>query len=202
MNISEEMSDMGKLSHENLYSLEEYARIRPEFRAQVMAHKKDRRVAIGEHAALYFEDALTMQYQVQEMLRIERIFEARGIQDELDVYNPLIPDGQNWKATFMMEYVDVEQRRRELARLIGVDQALWVQVEGFDKVHPVANEDLDRTTEDKTASVHFVRFELTPEMAVAAKGGAAIRAGISHPAYNAETVLDENVRNSLVGDLH
>jgi hypothetical protein len=202
MNISEEMSDMGKLSHENLYSLEEYARIRPEFRAQVMAHKKDRRVAIGEHAALYFEDALTMQYQVQEMLRIERIFEARGIQDELDVYNPLIPDGQNWKATFMMEYADVEQRRRELARLIGVDQALWVQVEGFDKVHPVANEDLDRTTEDKTASVHFVRFELTPEMAVAAKGGAAIRAGISHPAYNAETVLDENVRNSLVGDLH
>jgi hypothetical protein len=167
-----------------------------------MAHKKDRRVAIGEHAALYFEDTLTMQYQVQEMLRIERIFEARGIQDELDVYNPLIPDGQNWKATFMMEYVDVEQRRRELARLIGVDQALWVQVEGFDKVHPVANEDLDRTTEDKTASVHFVRFELTPEMAVAAKGGAAIRAGISHPAYNAETVLDENVRNSLVGDLH
>jgi DNA primase large subunit len=193
---------MGKLSHENLYSLEEYARIRPEFRAQVMAHKKDRRVAIGEHAALYFEDALTMQYQVQEMLRIERIFEARGIQDELDVYNPLIPDGQNWKATFMMEYADVEQRRRELARLIGVDQALWVQVEGFDKVHPVANEDLERTTEDKTASVHFVRFELTPEMAAAAKGGAAIRAGISHPAYSAETVLDENVRNSLVGDLH
>jgi DNA primase large subunit len=202
MNISEEMSDMGKLSHENLYSLEEYARIRPEFRAQVMAHKKDRRVAIGEHAALYFEDALTMQYQVQEMLRIERIFEARGIQDELDVYNPLIPDGQNWKATFMMEYADVEQRRRELARLIGVDQALWVQVEGFDKVHPVANEDLERTTEDKTASVHFVRFELTPEMAAAAKGGGAIRAGISHPAYSAETVLDENVRNSLVGDLH
>ncbi len=193
---------MGKLSHENLYSLEEYARIRPEFRAQVMAHKKDRRVAIGEHAALYFEDALTMQYQVQEMLRIERIFEARGIQDELDVYNPLIPDGQNWKATFMMEYADVEQRRRELARLIGVDQALWVQVEGFDKVHPVANEDLERTTEDKTSSVHFVRFELTPEMAAAAKGGAAIRAGISHPAYSAETVLDENVRNSLVGDLH
>ncbi len=192
---------MGKLSHENLYSLEEYARIRPEFRAQVMAHKKDRRVAIGEHAALYFEDALTMQYQVQEMLRIERIFEARGIQDELDVYNPLIPDGQNWKATFMMEYADVEQRRRELARLIGVDEALWVQVEGFDKVHPVANEDLERTTEDKTASVHFVRFELTPEMAAAAKGGAAIRAGISHPAYSAETVLDENVRNSLVGDL-
>jgi hypothetical protein len=198
----EEFSTMSKLSHQDLYSLEEYARIRPEFRSRVMEHKKERRVAIGEHAALYFEDALTMQYQVQEMLRIERIFEAKGIQDELDVYNPLIPDGQNWKATFMMEYADVEQRRRELARLIGVEQALWVQVEGFEKVHPVANEDLDRTTEDKTASVHFVRFELTPEMVAAAKGGAPIRAGISHAAYSAETVLEERVRRSLVGDLH
>ncbi len=193
---------MQKLSHQDLYSLEEYSRIRPEFRAKVMEHKKERRVAIGEHAALYFEDALTMQYQVQEMLRIERIFEAAGIQDELDVYNPLIPDGQNWKATFMMEYADVDERRQALARLIGVEQALWVQVEGFDKVHPVANEDLDRTTEDKTSSVHFVRFELTPEMAAAAKQGAAIRAGIAHPAYTEETVLDEKVRNSLVGDLH
>ncbi|WP_211245086.1 DUF3501 family protein [Sedimenticola selenatireducens] len=193
---------MSKLSHQDLYSLEEYSRIRPEFRAKVMEHKKDRRVAIGEHAALYFEDTLTMQYQVQEMLRIERIFEAEGIQDELDVYNPLIPDGQNWKATFMMEYADVEERRHALARLIGVEKALWVQVEGFDKVHPVANEDLDRTTEDKTSAVHFVRFELTPEMAVAAKQGATIRAGISHPAYTEETVVSENVRNSLAGDLH
>ncbi len=193
---------MSKLSHQDLYSLEEYARIRPEFRARVIEHKKDRRVPIGEHAALYFEDALTMQYQVQEMLRIERIFEADGIQDELDVYNPLIPDGQNWKATFMIEYGDVEERRQALAKLIGVEKALWVQVEGFDKVHPVANEDLDRTTEDKTSSVHFVRFELTPEMAAAAKQGASIRAGITHPAYTEETLLEENVRKSLVGDLH
>jgi len=193
---------MSKLSHEDLYSLEEYSRIRPEFRARVMEHKKDRRVAIGDHAALYFEDALTMQYQVQEMLRIERIFEAEGIQDELDVYNPLIPDGQNWKATFMMEYGDVEERKQALARLIGVEQALWVQVDGFDKVHPIANEDLDRSTEEKTSSVHFVRFELTPEMAAAAKSGAVIRAGITHPAYTAETELSQSVRDSLVGDLH
>ena len=193
---------MSKLSHEDLYSLEEYSRIRPEFRAKVMDHKKERRVAIGEHAALYFEDALTMQYQVQEMLRIERIFEAEGIQDELDVYNPLIPDGQNWKATFMMEYADVEERKQALARLVGVEQALWVQVEGFEKVHPIANEDLDRSTDEKTSSVHFVRFELTPEMAAAAKGGHAIRVGISHPAYSAETKLDQPVHDSLVGDLH
>lgn len=193
---------MSKLSPQDLYSLEEYSRIRSEFRARVMEHKKKRRVAIGEHAALYFEDALTMQYQVQEMLRIERIFEAEGIQDELDVYNPLIPDGQNWKATFMIEYANVGERRHALARLIGVEKGLWVQVEGFDKVHPVANEDLDRTTEDKTSAVHFVRFELTREMAAAAKGGASIRAGITHPAYTEETVLDEKVRSSLVGDLH
>lgn len=193
---------MSKLSHEDLYSLEEYSRIRPEFRARVMEHKKDRRVAIGDHAALYFEDALTMQYQVQEMLRIERIFEAEGIQDELDVYNPLIPDGQNWKATFMMEYDDVEERKKALAKLVGVEKALWVQVEGFDRVHPIANEDLDRSTEEKTSSVHFVRFELTPEMAAAAKNGAVIRAGITHPAYTAETELSRTVRDSLVGDLH
>lgn len=193
---------MSKLSHEDLYSLEEYSRIRPEFRAKVMDHKKDRRVAIGNHAALYFEDALTMQYQVQEMLRIERIFEAEGIQDELDVYNPLIPDGQNWKATFMIEYADVEERKQALARLIGVEKGLWMQVEGFEKIHPIANEDLDRSTEDKTSAVHFVRFELTPEMAAAAKSGAVIRAGISHPAYTAETELGQTLRGSLVGDLH
>ena len=193
---------MSKLSHEDLYSLEEYARIRPEFRARVMEHKKNRRVAIGDHAALYFEDQLTMQYQIQEMLRIERIFEHEGIQDELDVYNPLIPDGLNWKATFMVEYSDVEERKQALARMIGIEKALWVQVEGFERVHPIANEDLDRETEDKTSSVHFVRFELTPEMAAAAKQGAQIRAGIDHPAYNEETVLPTSVRDSLVGDLH
>jgi hypothetical protein len=193
---------MAKLSHSDLYSLEEYARIRPEFRARVIEHKNKRRVAIGDHAALYFEDSLTMQYQVQEMLRIERIFEQEGIQDELDVYNPLIPDGMNWKATFMMEYPDVEQRRQALAKLIGVEKAVWVQVEGFDRVHPIANEDLDRETEDKTSSVHFLRFELSPEMAAAVKGGASIKAGIDHPAYQAETEIPAEVRDSLAGDLH
>ncbi|MES9967925.1 MAG: DUF3501 family protein [Sedimenticola sp.] len=193
---------MSKLSHADLYSLEEYARIRPEFRARVIEHKKSRRVPIGEHAALYFEDGLTMQYQIQEMLRIERIFEHEGIQEELDVYNPLIPDGSNWKATFMMEYADVEERKVMLARLIGVERALYVQVEGFDRVHPIANEDLDRETEEKTSSVHFVRFELTGEMVAAAKQGAPIRAGIDHSAYSDETLLAEPVRSSLAGDLH
>ncbi len=192
---------MSKLSREDLYGLEEYSRIRPEFRAKVMEHKKSRRLAIGEHATLYFEDAMTMQYQVQEMLRIERIFEAEGIQEELDVYNPLIPDGLNWKATFMMEYGDVEERRQALARMIGIERALWVQVEGFDKVTPIANEDLDRETDEKTSSVHFVRFELTPEMAAAAKQGATLKAGIDHPAYREETLIPPAIRESLVGDL-
>ena len=193
---------MSKLSHADLYSLEEYSRIRPEFRAKVMSHKLKRRVAIGEHATLYFEDALTMQYQVQEMLRIERIFEAEGIQDELDVYNPLIPDGMNWKATFMLEYPDVEQRRQALAQLVGIEKRLWVQVDQFDKVRPIANEDLDRSTDDKTASVHFVRFELDADMAAAAKQGAAIRMGIDHDNYFESVDVPEAVRSSLVGDLH
>lgn len=193
---------MNKLTPADLYSLEDYARIRPEFRSRVMEHKKKRQVSIGEHATLYFEDALIMQYQVQEMLRIERIFEQQGIQEELDVYNPLIPDGMNWKATFMLEYPDVEERRKALARLIGVEKALWVQVEGHPRVHPIANEDLERTTEDKTSSVHFVRFELTPEMAAAAKQGAKISAGIDHPAYQAQTTIEPSVRDSLAGDLH
>lgn len=192
---------MSKLTHSDLYSLEEYARIRPEFRARVIEHKKNRRVAIGEHAALYFEDALTMQYQVQEMLRIERIFEADGIQDELDVYNPLIPDGMNWKATFMLEYPDDGERKAALARLIGIEKALYVQVNGFDRVYPVANEDLDRETKEKTASVHFMRFELTPEMTAAVKKGAAIRAGIDHPAYHEEVEMPAAVRDALAGDL-
>ncbi|MCW8881356.1 MAG: DUF3501 family protein [Sedimenticola sp.] len=197
-----EMADMSKLSHTDLFSLEEYSRIRPDFRAKVIDHKKNRRVVIGEHAALYFEDALTMQYQIQEMLRIEKIFEADGIQDELDVYNPLIPDGQNWKATFMVEFSDVEERKVALARFIGIEQALWIQVDGYDRVHAIANEDLDRTTDEKTSAVHFVRFELTSEMVSAAKKGAAITAGITHPEYDEKTVLSQAVRESLVGDLH
>ena len=192
---------MSKLTRADLYSLETYAEIRPQFRERVMEHKKNRRLAIGEHASLYFEDALTMQYQVQEMLRIERIFEAHGIQEELDVYNPLIPDGMNWKATFMIEYADEGERRQALARLLGVEKALWMQVEGFAKGHPIANEDLERETDEKTASVHFVRFELSAEMAAAAKRGAVIKAGIDHPAYTEEVTVPEAVRAALVGDL-
>lgn len=197
-----EMFQMSKLSHTDLLSLEDYARDRTAFRARVMEHKKIRRLPIGDHATLYFEDALTMQYQVQEMLRIERIFEPEGIQEELDVYNPLIPDGMNWKATFMVEYEDPDERRIALAKLIGIERALWVQVDGFDRVHPIANEDLDRETEDKTSSVHFVRFELDAEMAAAVKQGASISAGIDHPEYSEVVAVPADVRDSLAGDLH
>ncbi len=189
------------LTHEKLYSLEHYARIRPEFRAKVIAHKKNRQLPIGEHATLYFEDTLTMQYQVQEMLRLERMFEPEPIQEELDVYNPLIPDGHNWKATFMVEYGDVDERRRMLAKLIGIEKKVWLQVAGCDKVYPIANEDLDRETEDKTSAVHFLRFELTPQMIAAAKGGAAIHAGIDHDQYREAVVVPQSVRDSLVADL-
>ena len=190
-----------KLNHEKLYGLEQYAKIRPEFRAKAIAHKENRRLAIGPHATLYFEDSLTMQYQVQEMLRLERIFEPEGIQQELDVYNPLIPDGSNWKATFMVEYEDVAKRRDALARLIGIEKTLWVQAEGHEKVYPISNEDLDRETEDKTSAVHFLRFELAPEMVAAIKRGAKVSAGIDHPAYREETVMPAAVRDSLAGDL-
>lgn len=192
---------MQKLTHESLYSLEQYARIRPEFRARVMAHKKNRRVALGDHAALYFEDALTMQYQVQEMLRLERIFEPELIQEELDVYNPLIPDGSNWKATFMLEYPNEAERRAALARLVGIEDTVWVRVDGFDKVHPHCNEDLDRSSEDKTASVHFMRFELTPQMRAAVKAGAAVFAGIDHPDMTVATQVPPSVRDALAEDL-
>jgi hypothetical protein len=193
---------MNKLSRNDLYSLEDYAVIRPDFRRRVMEHKKHRRVALGEHAALYFEDRLTMQYQIQEMLRIEKIFAADGIQEELDAYNPLIPDGHNWKATFMMEYSDADHRRVELARLIGIERALYIQVDGFERVYPIANEDLDRETEDKTSSVHFVRFELSDAMISAVKSGASVVAGIDHPDYRGETSLAADIRTSLAGDLH
>lgn len=194
---------MSKLSHADLYSLEEYDRIRSEFRAKVMAHKESRRVSIGEHATLYFEDALTMQYQVQEMLRIERIFEADGIQEELDVYNPLIPDGNNWKATFMVEYQDEAERRQALSRLIGIEKGLWIQVDGFDRVHPIANEDLERETADKTSAVHFVRFELTPNMVGAAKSGSKVSMGITHDAYTHSVEdIPAEVKQSLIADLH
>lgn len=194
---------MTHLSHDDLYSLEDYSRIRQEFRDKVIAHKKSRRLAIGPNAALYFEDELTMQYQIQEMLRIERIFEQQGIQDELDVYNPLIPDGTNWKATFMVEYHDVDERKAALAKLIGIEQAIWVQVADFDKVRPIANEDLERSTDEKTSAVHFLRFELSQPMIDALKGGATLTAGIDHPNYNYTLEsLDSSLQESLIRDLH
>ena len=189
------------LTHEDLFSLEKYARVRPEFRARVLAHKKNRQLPIGAHATLYFEDALTMQYQVQEMLRLERMFEPELIQEELDVYNPLIPDGHNWKVTFMVEYSDENERRAALAKLIGIEKKVWLQVEGCEKVFPIANEDLERETEDKTSAVHFMRFELTPQMIAAAKDGAAIRAGIDHDLYRESVTVPPAVRDSLVADL-
>lgn len=189
------------LTREDLYSLEKYSAIKTEFRAKVMEHKINRMVPIGEHATLYFEDALTMQYQVQEMLRLERIFEADAIQEELDVYNPLIPNGSNWKATFMVEYDDVEERKKALAGLIGIEDTVWVKIDNFDKVFAIANEDLDRTAPDKTSAVHFMRFELTPDMIAAAKKGAIIKAGIDHPAYHQEVELPKVKRDSLAGDL-
>lgn len=192
---------MSKLTRNDLYSLEKYSTVRSEFRDKVMEHKARRRLAIGPHATLYFEDSLTMQYQVQEMLRLERIFEAEGIQQELDVYNPLIPDGSNWKATFMVEYEDVEERRAALARLIGIEKTVWVQAEGHNKIYAICNEDLDRETEDKTSAVHFLRFELTPEMIAAIKRGATVQAGIDHPRYHEKVVLPPPVRSSLAGDL-
>lgn len=191
-----------KLKRDDLYSLEKYAEVRPEFRQRVMAHKKNRRVQVGPHATFYFEDRLTMHYQVQEMLRAERIYEAAGIQEELEAYNPLIPDGSNWKATFMMEYEDPEVRARELAKLIGVEDQVWMQVGNHARVYAIADEDLERENADKTSSVHFLRFELTPAMAADAKTGAAIALGIDHPNYNHATApLPDHVRASLVADL-
>jgi hypothetical protein len=194
-------SQMQKLTAANLLSLEDYAKQRADFRSKVIAHKKNRKVHLGDHATLYFEDSLTMQYQVQEMLRIERIFEEEGINDEVSAYNPLIPDGSNLKATFMVEYEDVEERKAALAKLIGIENKVWIQIAGFDKVYPVANEDLDRTTEVKTSSVHFLRFEFTPEMIVAAKQGADMAMGIEHDNYQVElNPVAENIRDSLVAD--
>ena len=196
------MNAMQKLTRNDLYSLEQYSEVRDEFRNQILSHKRNRRVELGTNAALYFEDRLTMQYQVQEMLRIERIFEAAGINDELEAYNPLIPDGSNWKATFMVEFPEVEERRAMLSQLIGIENKVFVQVEGFDRVYAIADEDLERSDEHKTSAVHFMRFELSAEQVDALKSGAALAAGIDHENYQVEIpALPENVRQSLIGDL-
>ncbi|HDK02504.1 MAG TPA: DUF3501 family protein [Gammaproteobacteria bacterium] len=193
---------MQKLTREDLYPLERYSELRPEFRARVMAHKRDRRLPLGPNLVLYFEDRLTMQYQIQEMLHAERIFEAAGIQGELDAYNPLIPDGGNWKATLMAEFPDAVERRRALARLVGIEDRVWLRVQGFDPVYAIADEDLERDTPEKTSAVHFVRFEPTPEMAAAAKAGAALAAGVDHEHHrHTADPMPEPVRASLMRDL-
>jgi hypothetical protein len=193
---------MDKLTRNDLYSLEKYAEMRPAFRSQVMAHKKHRQVQIGPHARLVFEDRLTMQYQIQEMLRIERIFEAQGIEDELKAYNPLIPDGTNWKATFMVEYEDPAERRLALAKLIGIEGRIWIKVDDLEHIWAIADEDLERETTEKTSSVHFLRFDLTPAMSAAVKAGASISVGIDHPVYNYQVdPVDGLIRDSLAQDL-
>ncbi len=193
---------MTALRREDLFSLEEYARIRNDFRREVMEHKRDRKVCLGPNATLYFEDLMTMKYQVQEMLRVERIFEEEGIREELEAYNPLIPDGSNLKATFMLEYPEIEERRRALAALKGVEDRVWVQVDGHDKVWAIADEDLERESEEKTSSVHFLRFELDQNMVAALKAGGALSMGIDHQALKvALAPLPENNRQALVADL-
>ncbi len=193
---------MRKLQASDLMSLEEYHEARPEFRERVLAHKQDRQVAVGPNATLYFEDQLTVQYQVQEMLRIERIFESEAINEELEVYVPLIPDGSNLKATFMLEFPDPEERRRELMCLIGIEDKVYVQVSGFDRIYAIADEDIERETDEKTSAVHFVRFELALITRKELKDGAELRIGIDHRNYrHFVDPIAAVVRNSLVADL-
>ncbi len=197
-----EFEFMQKLTREDLYSLEEYSEAREEFRATVLRHKRNRRVELGTNAALYFEDRLTMQYQIQEMLRIEKIFEAAGINEELESYNPLIPDGSNWKATFMVEFPDEDERRAMLQQLVGIEDRVYMQVGDLDRCLAIADEDMDRADEVKTSAVHFLRFELSSEQVAALQGGAPLAAGIDHANYRVEiSPLPEDIRKSLLADL-
>lgn len=194
---------MPHITQDTLMPLETYAKARPEFRAKVIAHKKDRAIQLGANVTLIFEDELTIRYQVQEMLRAEKIFEETGIIDELGAYNPLIPDGSNWKATMMIEYPDENERRIKLTQLIGVEDRVWVQVQGCDRVHAIADEDLERDNGQKTSAVHFLRFELTATMVTALRGGAAaLEMGVDHPHYSATGVrVPDAMRASLLADL-
>ncbi|QKE41065.1 MAG: DUF3501 family protein [Ferrovum myxofaciens] len=190
------------LTLDDLWSLESYARQRLEFRARVMAHKKQRTVHVGKHLTLLFEDRLTIQYQIQEMLRIEKIFEPESIREELASYVSLIPDGDNWKATLLIEYSEVTERKRMLTRLKGIERALWLQVEGFEPVFPVADEDMERETAEKTSAVHFLRYTLSPSQREAVRSGAALTVGVNHPEYPViRFVLEESVRHSLSSDI-
>jgi len=195
------MTDDHVIRREDLLSLETYARRRDQLRAEVMAHKKRRSVHLGEHLTLLFEDQRTILYQVQEMLRIERIFEDQGIQGELDAYNPLIPDGGNWKATMLLEYPDADERRRMLGRLKGVELRVWVQVGDGARVYAIADEDLERENDEKTSAVHFLRFELPSDARAALRRGAALGMGVDHPEYAASLAVAAEVRDSLAGDL-
>jgi len=191
-----------KLERKDLWGLEEYAQKRDAFRQQIIAHKRARTLHIGPNLTLLFEDRETMRYQVQEMLRAERIFEAAGIQDELDAYNPLIPDGANWKATMLIEFGDEAERRVALGRLIGIEDKVWLRVHGHAQVFPIADEDLERETTEKTSSVHFLRFELTSSMVKALKEGELLDAGVDHPEYtHSVKPVPEELRKSLVADL-
>ncbi len=190
------------LTRDDLWSLEEYAGRRAEFRQQVLAHKKLRQVALGPHATLYFEDQLTMHYQVQEMLRVERIFEAAEIEEELEAYNPLIPNGSNWKATFMIEYGDVEERQRALANMGGIEETVWVQVGGGTKAYAIANEDMERTRDSKAAAVHFMRFELSDQDLAELRQGAAVHMGLDHASLATSVTLEAAVREALCKDLN
>ena len=196
------MPTMKKLSASDLLSLERYSRERADFRTRVIAHKRNRQVNVGPNTMWLFEDRFTVHYQVQEMLRTERIFEAEGIADELSAYNPLIPDGSNWKVTFLIEYTDPEVRRVQLEKLKGVEDRCWVQVSGFERVFAIADEDLERENEVKTSAVHFLRFELSAAMATKLKSGAALAIGIDHPNYQHQLApAGDNVRSALVADL-
>ncbi len=193
---------MPQIDRQSLMTLEAYSKERDAFRAKVIEHKKLRIIRLGDHISLQFEDELTIRYQVQEMLRVERIFEDEGIRGELEAYNPLVPDGTNLKATMMIEYPDVEQRHRMLAKLKGIEDRVWVQAEGCERVYAIADEDLERETAEKTSAVHFLRFELTPEMRNALRYGVGLAVGVDHPQYRA--IVDPvagDVRKSLIGDL-
>jgi len=193
---------MNKLTREDLYSLEDYSRMRDEFRTRVMEHKKNRRLEIGPNVVLLFEDRLIMQYQIQEMLKAEKIFDAEGIEEELGAYNPLIPDGKNWKATMMIQYTDVEERKEMLEKLIGIEDITWLQVDGYEKIFAVVDEDMERTTEDKTSAVHFMRYELSDEMITSLHEGAKLNAGIEHSHYNhIVKPVDDRITQALIQDL-
>ena len=192
---------MPQIARESLLSLEAYARSRSEFRARAIEHKRRRSVHVGEHLTLLFEDELTVRYQIQEMLRVERIFEEADIRGELDAYNPLVPDGSNWKATMLLEYPDPGERQARLAELKGVERRTWVQVEGCERVYAIADEDLERENDEKTSSVHFLRFELSAEMVRALRNDAGLTMGADHPRYQASTPIGPETKRSLIEDL-